>query len=163
MALQQPNNHDGAVQDAVATSSPQQAGNEMIELTETRRTFSVSSSEVMPPDSPPVASGPHVLSENEAYGVLGFSLPTWKKWTILTSIFILQLSMNFNAAIYGNVAKSLMERFGITLFTSKLGQCVFLVLYAFGCEAWAPWSEELGRFWVCILAVFSESYNSMMP
>lgn len=25
---------------------------------------------------------------------------------------------------------------------------VFLVAYAFGCELWAPWSEELGRKWV---------------
>lgn len=24
----------------------------------------------------------------------------------------------------------------------------FLIPYAFGCELWAPWSEELGRHWV---------------
>ena len=30
----------------------------------------------------------------------------------------------------------------------RIGQMVFLVAYAFGCELWAPWSEELGRKWV---------------
>ena len=24
----------------------------------------------------------------------------------------------------------------------------FLILYGIGCELWAPWSEEFGRFWV---------------
>jgi MFS family permease len=24
----------------------------------------------------------------------------------------------------------------------------FLILYGIGCELWAPWSEEYGRFWV---------------
>ena len=92
--------------------------------------------------------GKIVLTEDSAYHVLGFSYPRWKKWAIITCVFIVQLSMNFNAAIYGNVAENLMHRFGISLFQAKVGQCLFLVMYAIGCEAWAPWSEELGRFWV---------------
>lgn len=31
--------------------------------------------------------------------------------------------------------------------TARLGQSMFLIAYAFGCEFWAPWSEELGRKW----------------
>src|SRR4051794_7272904 len=27
-----------------------------------------------------------------------------------------------------------------------VGMVAFLVAYAFGCELWAPWSEELGRY-----------------
>lgn len=27
-----------------------------------------------------------------------------------------------------------------------MGMVAFLVAYAFGCELWAPWSEELGRW-----------------
>ena len=27
-----------------------------------------------------------------------------------------------------------------------MGQMIFLVAYAFGCELWAPWSEEIGRW-----------------
>lgn len=42
----------------------------------------------------------------------------------------------------------MMEQFGVDERTVKIGQMLFLVMYAFGCEAWAPWSEELGRKWV---------------
>ena len=31
---------------------------------------------------------------------------------------------------------------------------IFLVLYAFGCELWAPWSEELGRKPILQLSLF---------
>lgn len=31
---------------------------------------------------------------------------------------------------------------------------IFLVLYAFGCELWAPWSEELGRWPILQLSLF---------
>jgi multidrug resistance protein len=92
--------------------------------------------------------GKRVLTEEGAYDVLGFMFPTWKKWMIITSVFIVQLSMNFNAAIYGNSGAGLKEEFGISQTTFKIGQMLFLVMYAFGCELWAPFSEELGRKWV---------------
>ena len=31
---------------------------------------------------------------------------------------------------------------------------IFLVTYAFGCELWAPWSEEVGRWPVLQLSLF---------
>ena len=31
---------------------------------------------------------------------------------------------------------------------------IFLILYAFGCELWAPWSEELGRWPILQLSLF---------
>lgn len=40
------------------------------------------------------------------------------------------------------------EEFGVSPTVIRLGQFIFLVAYAFGCELWAPWSEELGRKWV---------------
>ena len=42
----------------------------------------------------------------------------------------------------------LADQFGITQKTARLGQIVFLLAYAFGCELWAPWSEEPGRWGV---------------
>lgn len=36
-----------------------------------------------------------ILTEEDAYEHLGFSFPPWKKWAILTSIFVVQISMNF--------------------------------------------------------------------
>lgn len=89
-----------------------------------------------------------ILREQDAYPALGFSFPTWKKWAILTSVFIVQISMNFNAAIFGNAVDGMSKEWGVGTSTIKVAQMLFLVMYAFGCEAWAPWSEELGRKWV---------------
>lgn len=95
-----------------------------------------------------------ILGEEDAYEALGFSFPQWKKWAILTSIFICQLSMNYNAAIYSTAISGLSERFGISDRQAEFGQMIFLVCYAFGCEAWAPWSEELGRRWLMQSSLF---------
>lgn len=46
--------------------------------------------------------GQHILQEEEAPEVLGFAWSTRKKWTTLTVIFIVQCSMNYNAAVYAN-------------------------------------------------------------
>lgn len=86
-----------------------------------------------------------VLTEDMAYDKLGFSYSTTKKWTILTVIFIVQTSMNFNASIFANAIDGLSSSFNISSQAARVGQCVFLVTYAFGCELWAPWSEEIGR------------------
>lgn len=39
------------------------------------------------------------LKEDQCYDKLGFSWPAWKKWGILSVIFIVQVSMNFNASL----------------------------------------------------------------
>lgn len=85
------------------------------------------------------------LKEEDCYDKLGFSFPTWKKWLILAVVFIVQVSMNFNASIYANAIDSLTDAFDIKRQTAVLGTTVFLVAYGFGSELWAPWSEELGR------------------
>ena len=76
---------------------------------------------------------------------LGFGFSTRRKWTVLSVIFIVQCSMNFNASIYGNAVSGLREEFGISAQMAKIGQMIFLVAYGFGSELWAPWSEEYGR------------------
>lgn len=62
--------------------------------------------------------------------------------------------MNLNAAIYGNAIDGMMKDFHISTQVGRVGQCVFLICYAFGCELWAPWSEELGRWWVLQTSLF---------
>ena len=136
--------------------------------------------------------GRRELKEADAPQALGFAFPTWKKWAILTSVFIVQISMNFNAAIYGNAGEGMVKEFGVSMSDVKIGQMLFLVMYAFGCgmfpvfnpysrqsganihlEAWAPWSEELGRKWVlqgslflvnvwAMACYFSPSFNYIM-
>jgi len=95
-----------------------------------------------------------ILTEDDCYEELGFCFPTWKKWTILSVIFIVQVSMNFNTSLYSNAITGMTEEFGISAQAARCGAMIFLVLYAFGCELWAPWSEELGRWPVLQLSLF---------
>lgn len=90
--------------------------------------------------------GMRELTENDAWDRLGYVWPAWKKWLILSVIFIVQMSMNFNTAIYPNAVKQISEHFVISEQQARTGQMVYLVLYAFGSELWAPWSEEFGRW-----------------
>jgi len=69
-----------------------------------------------------------------------------KKWLVLTIIFAVQTSMNFNASVMGSAVHGITQEFGVGSAIVRLGQMVFLVAYAFGCELWAPWSEVYGRF-----------------
>ncbi|KZT28798.1 sugar transporter [Neolentinus lepideus HHB14362 ss-1] len=95
-----------------------------------------------------------VLTEAQAWDKLGFTYPTWKKWTILSVIFAVQCSMNFNASVYANAVAPLSRQFDISEQAARVGQMIFLVAYAFGSELWAPWSEELGRYPILQLSLF---------
>lgn len=106
-------------------------------------------------DSPKVErSGKQELTEDECYDKLGFCFPTWKKWVIISVIFVVQMSMNFNTGVYASAVTGMTEEFGISEQAARVGQCVFLVAYAFGCELWAPWSEEFGRWPIMQLSLF---------
>lgn len=83
------------------------------------------------------------LTEEDAFEKTGFAFPSWKKWTIISVIFVIQCSMNLNASLYANGVSGLTKEFGISKQAARVGQCLFLVCYAFGCELWAPWSEEV--------------------
>jgi len=85
------------------------------------------------------------LTENDCYDELGFGFTSFKKWTILTIIFLVQVSMNFNTSLYSNGVGGISREFGVSEQAARVGAVVFLIAYAFGCELWAPWSEELGR------------------
>lgn len=74
-----------------------------------------------------------------------FAWPKWKKWWVLTVIFLVQTSMNFNTSLYSNGLTGISNEFGVSAQLARLGATLFLILYAFGCELWAPWSEEFGR------------------
>jgi len=93
------------------------------------------------------------ITEDDCYNELGFSFPKWKKWYILTVIFWVQVSMNFNTSLYSNAIPGISEEFHVSAQAGRCGAMIFLVLYAFGCELWAPWSEEFGRWPVLQLSL----------
>ncbi|KAJ6162641.1 hypothetical protein N7497_002620 [Penicillium chrysogenum] len=86
------------------------------------------------------------LKEWECYDKLGYSFSWWKKWGILSVIFAVQTSMNFNASFYASSITLYAAHFSISEQAARVGQMAFLVSYAFGCEFWAPFSEEFGRW-----------------
>ncbi|GAB0136742.1 hypothetical protein EsDP_00005034 [Epichloe bromicola] len=94
------------------------------------------------------------ITEDDCYNELGYSYPNGKKWYILTVIFWVQVSMNFNTSLYSNAIPGMTEEFGVSDQAARCGAMIFLVLYAFGCELWAPWSEEFGRWPVLQLSLF---------
>lgn len=94
------------------------------------------------------------ITEEDCYDELGFSFPSWKKWLILSIVFMVQVSMNFNTSLYSNAISGISEEFGVSKQAARTGAAVFLITYAFGCELWAPWSEELGRWPILQLSLF---------
>ena len=94
------------------------------------------------------------LHEHDCYSKLGFSYPKWKKWGILTVVFLVQVSMNFNAGFYASGVTLFASHFNISEQAARVGQMDFLIAYGFGSEFWAPWSEEFGRWPVMQLSLF---------
>jgi hypothetical protein len=90
--------------------------------------------------------GKRIITEEECYHLLGYQWPAGRKWMLLTSIFIVQVSMNFCTSVFPNAVVPISETWGVTEVQARGGQVAFLLLYAFGCELWAPWSEEFGRW-----------------
>jgi MFS family permease len=100
------------------------------------------------------SDGKIILTEHDVYDKLGFSYPFWKKWTIIFVIFLVQVSMNWNASFYAAAVSKLSTHFRISKQAARVGQMIFLICYGFGSELWAPWSEEIGRWPIMQLSLF---------
>ncbi|KAJ5779274.1 hypothetical protein N7457_006994 [Penicillium paradoxum] len=98
--------------------------------------------------------GKRELKEEDCYEILGYSWPRWKKWTYLVAVAFVQVSMNFNTSVYPAAVKPLSEAFQISEQHARTGQMAYLVTYSIGCELWAPWSEEFGRWPILQLSMF---------
>ena len=67
-----------------------------------------------------------VLDEHDNHEHTAFAFPTWKKWSILSVIFAVQVSMNFNTSVYPvsknnpqNLLLSFLETFCFSQRTLK--------------------------------------------
>lgn len=90
----------------------------------------------------------NIISLANCRGRLATYLPERQKWFIIYIVFLVQISMNFNTSLYSNAIPGIAKQFDVDESHARWGAAVFLITYAFGCELWAPWSEELGRYWV---------------
>lgn len=101
------------------------------------------------------ADGKCELKEDDCYDILAYSWPTWKKWMYLSSVALIQIAMNYNTSVYPNVVTQLSQVFpGLSQQGARTGQMIYLIFYSFGCELWAPWSEEFGRWPILMLSEF---------
>lgn len=77
------------------------------------------------------------------------------------------------ASVWPNAITSVSEKFGVSAQAARTTQMIFLVAYAFGCEIWAPFSEEFGRWPVLqaslflvnvwqLLGVFAPNFGSLV-
>jgi len=99
-------------------------------------------------------AGKRELQEEDCEDELGFAFSSRKKWWILSVIFLVQTSMNFNTSLYSNGLVGISEHFSVSEQAARVGAAAFLIAYAFGCELWAPWSEEFGRKPILQLSLF---------
>jgi hypothetical protein len=76
--------------------------------------------------------GKYELLDTDAWEVLGYSFPTWRKWQILGVVFLIQISMNTNASMYANAVQGISKKFDISEQAARIPQMTFLVAYAFG-------------------------------
>lgn len=95
-----------------------------------------------------------ILREEDYQSHLATNFSRRKKWWALFILSMVQISMNFNASVYGNAMPGLQRQFQVDERTAGIGQWVFLITYAFGCELWAPWSEDYGRVVVLQLSLW---------
>ncbi|KAI1141332.1 MFS general substrate transporter [Hypoxylon sp. FL0543] len=94
----------------------------------------------------PISDSHRQIRPCECGDRLASQWPLWKKWCYLNVIFLVQVSMNLNTTLYSNGIDGISLEYGITPFETRWGGASsFLITYAFGCELWAPWSEEFGR------------------
>ncbi|KAK8117513.1 uncharacterized protein PG998_005794 [Apiospora kogelbergensis] len=77
-----------------------------------------------------------------------------KKWYVLVVGGLCQLAMNLNTTLYSNAQNGVAAHYGVSVSQAVWGAAAFLITYAFGCELWAPWSEEFGRRHVLQLSMF---------
>ncbi|RAL62201.1 hypothetical protein DID88_002685 [Monilinia fructigena] len=72
------------------------------------------------------------ITEEDCWEELGYSFSNSKKWLILSVIFMVQLSMNFNTSLYSNAIEGITHEFNVSAQAARCGAMIFLVLYAFG-------------------------------
>jgi MFS family permease len=96
------------------------------------------------PSTPSLAPTIIILDEHTSRNRTAYAWSSKRKWCLLTVVAFCQISMNLNASVYSNAVPLLNDYFGIT--HARMGMTAFLVAYAFGCEFWAPFSEEFGRW-----------------
>lgn len=98
----------------------------------------------------PITRHSLLSSEPRQHSIIFSSNPNslYPDENILLTMHQVQIAMNMNGSLYANAQVSMADFFDVSVQKTTYGNMAFLISYAFGCELWAPWSEELGRKWL---------------
>jgi hypothetical protein len=77
-----------------------------------------------PDKSKPGPDGKPQLKESDCWHRLSYSFSPTQKWSILSVIFIIQVSMNFNASVYVNAITLRSDHFKISEPAARVGQMI---------------------------------------
>jgi MFS family permease len=109
-------------------------------------------------------TGRRIITEREAWEHTAYNYTKPRKWSILLILWMIQITMNMNGSIWASTEDSLSSYYGVPINKISFGNMTFLISYAFGCEIWAPWSEELGRKWLMQASLLLVSiFTAMVP
>ena len=64
------------------------------------------------------------LKQEDCMNELGFTYPGLKRWVILTVVFWIQISMNFNTSIYANAVSGVQEKFHVSAQAARMRQYI---------------------------------------
>jgi hypothetical protein len=75
--------------------------------------------------------GKYELRESDAWNVLGYAFPSFKKWRILMVVFFIQIYINSNASMYSNAVERISEHHHVSMAKARVPQAMFLIAYGF--------------------------------
>lgn len=109
-------------------------------------------------------TGRRIVTEDEAQEYTAYKYKKHKKWGVLGILWMIQIAMNMNGSLWASTEAGLASHYNVDIHKMPLGNMTFLISYAFGCELWAPWSEELGRKWLMQASLLLVSiFTAMIP
>ncbi|ROV92498.1 hypothetical protein VSDG_06701 [Cytospora chrysosperma] len=109
-------------------------------------------------------TGRRIITEREAWEHTAYNYTKPRKWCILLILWMIQITMNMNGSIWASTEDGLSSYYGVPIKKISFGNMTFLISYAFGCEIWAPWSEELGRKWLMQASLLLVSiFTALIP
>ena len=109
-------------------------------------------------------TGRLIITEQEAWEYTAYNYKKHRKWSILVILWMIQIAMNMNGSLWASTGAGLASYYNVDIHKMPLGNMTFLISYAFGCEIWAPWSEELGRKWLMQASLLLVSiFTAMIP
>ncbi|CZT20924.1 related to multidrug resistant protein [Ramularia collo-cygni] len=98
-----------------------------------------------PPDFPPPNPQEHLVTFSPTDPKNPRNFPLWRKWSIIASITLIDLTVSFGASGYSPATENLISHFGVSAEVGTLGLSLYVLGLALGPMSLGPLSEYYGR------------------